>query len=125
MKLSAAFFALVPFVAAIPAPGNVVDTASTTAVISARTQGNVFVCTEAGFLADCAIFHGASNQCVDLTPDFNDVISAIGPDPDQDCFFWTDPNCIGEQLGPIRSPGIANLNVGADVPFNDNLSSFK
>jgi hypothetical protein len=38
---------------------------------------------------------------------------------------YSDAGCTNQQLGPIRSPGIANLNVAATVAFNDHISSFK
>ncbi|KAJ7136989.1 hypothetical protein C8R44DRAFT_364355 [Mycena epipterygia] len=124
MKFSTAFFALVPLVAALPAVNNT-EASNTTAVISARIQGNVFVCVNAGFNIPCDVFHGSSGQCVNFPSSFNDNISAVGPDSDQDCFFFIDAGCSGASLGPIRNPGIANLNVPPTVPFNDHISSFR
>ncbi|KAJ7136977.1 hypothetical protein C8R44DRAFT_976360 [Mycena epipterygia] len=132
MKFSTAFFALVPLVAALPAVHNT-EASNTTAVISARIQGNVFVCVNAGFNIPCDVFHGSSGQCVNFPSSFNDNISAVGPDSDQDCFFFmqvfvkqpNDAGCSGASLGPIRNPGIANLNVPPTVPFNDHISSFR
>ncbi|KAJ6609426.1 hypothetical protein B0H10DRAFT_1813774, partial [Mycena sp. CBHHK59/15] len=83
-----------------------------------------FVCTDAGFTGNCAVFSGSSGECVNFPASFNDDISAVGPDGGQDCFFWNDGGCTNEKLGPVRSPGIANLNVAATVDFNDHLSSF-
>jgi hypothetical protein len=37
-------------------------------------------------------------------------------------FFSSDAGCTGAQLGPIRFPGISNLQ---DVNFNDKMSSWK
>ncbi|KAJ7509139.1 hypothetical protein B0H11DRAFT_2432870 [Mycena galericulata] len=120
MKFSAIFFALVPLVAAVPH-------ALHTSEISARapaTQGNVFVCVDAEFTGDCAVFHGDNAECVDFSGSFLNDISAIGPDADQTCFFWNGFGCTGEELGPVTDPGIADLNVAATVDFNDHLSSF-
>ncbi|KAF7324019.1 hypothetical protein MKEN_00624000 [Mycena kentingensis (nom. inval.)] len=87
-----------------------------------RTPGNVFACVDANFGPPCALFHGSSGQCVNITPDFNDKISSFGPDPAQDCFIFSDINCQGQQAGPFRSPGIPNL---ANIGLNDQVSSFK
>ncbi|KAJ6533055.1 hypothetical protein B0H19DRAFT_1272545 [Mycena capillaripes] len=84
-----------------------------------------FVCTAGGFAGTCGKFHGASGQCVDFLSQFNDEISAIGPDSGQDCFFYLAFNCSSEQLGPIRNPGISNLNSNGFIPFNNQISSFK
>ncbi|KAK7050596.1 hypothetical protein R3P38DRAFT_3608439 [Favolaschia claudopus] len=128
MKFTAAFLALIPLVAAIPPvferSADVVD-ASNSTQLEARIQGNVFVCVDAGFTGNCGVFHGASGQCISFGPDFNDDISAVGPDSGQDCFFFIDGDCLGAQLGPIRNPGIPNLNVPPNVQFNDQISSFK
>jgi hypothetical protein len=124
-----------------------VRTAATSLTIIAYAHIYVnpsFVCTAADFQGSCAVFHGASGECVNFSNAFNDVISAIGPDSDQDCFFWKQVipletemaaltyntsssafGCSGEQLGPIRNPGITNLNQAGLTDFNDALSSFK
>ncbi|KAJ6495517.1 hypothetical protein DFH09DRAFT_1205636 [Mycena vulgaris] len=115
MKFTTAFFTLTPLVYALPAPEH------DTAVLVARTQGNVFVCTNADFTGSCTTLHGSSGQCVNVPLVFNDNISAVGPDSGQDCFFFTDANCGGSQLGPIRSPGNSNLGGSS---FNDAISSF-
>ncbi|KAJ6553741.1 hypothetical protein DFH09DRAFT_1495313 [Mycena vulgaris] len=117
MKFTTAFFALIPLIYAVPAPER------DTAALVARTQGNVLVCTNAGFTGSCTVLHGSSGQCVNVPLVFNDNISAVGPDSEQDCFFFTqvEANCGGSQLGPIRSPG--NSNLGG-TSFNDAISSF-
>ncbi|KAJ6620489.1 hypothetical protein B0H10DRAFT_1079081 [Mycena sp. CBHHK59/15] len=119
MKFTTAFFALIPLVYAIPAPERDLG------ALSARTQGNVFVCVDADFTGQCTTLHGSSGQCVNVPLVFNDNISSVGPDSGQDCFFFIDANCGGSSLGPIRDPGIPNLNVDATVAFNDAISSFK
>ncbi|KAJ7268440.1 hypothetical protein C8J57DRAFT_1509621 [Mycena rebaudengoi] len=89
MKFSTALFALIPLIAALPH-----DLRSTTGNVElvARVQGNVFACSQAGFVnvppAICRVLHGASNQCVNVPPELNDAISSIGPDSGQDCFFF-------------------------------------
>ncbi|KAJ6533059.1 hypothetical protein B0H19DRAFT_1272536 [Mycena capillaripes] len=88
MKFTTAFPPLIPFVTALPpALRSTVEVTNSTK-ITARTQGNVFVCTAGGFAGTCGKFHGASGQCVDFLSQFNDEISAIGPDSGQDCFFY-------------------------------------
>ncbi|KAF8199803.1 hypothetical protein K438DRAFT_1966170 [Mycena galopus ATCC 62051] len=124
MKISTAFFALVPLVAALPPVFRAVDVTNSTSVISPDTQGNVFVCTDAGFTGSCQVF-SSSGQCVNFPSSFNDDITSVGPDSGQDCFFWNDINCSGAELGPLRSPGTSDLNVAATVQFNDHLSSFQ
>jgi hypothetical protein len=37
-------------------------------------------------------------------------------------FLSSDAGCTGAQAGPIRFPGISNLN---DIGFNDKISSWK
>ncbi|KAJ6553713.1 hypothetical protein DFH09DRAFT_1166594 [Mycena vulgaris] len=104
MKFTTAFFALIPLVYALPAP-----------------ERDTVVCTDAGFTGSCTVLHGSSGQCVNVPLVFNDNISAVGPDSGQDCFFFTEANCGGSQLGSIRSPG--NSNLGG-TSFNDAISSF-
>ncbi|KAJ7140857.1 hypothetical protein C8R44DRAFT_726570 [Mycena epipterygia] len=126
MKFTIALFALIPLVYALPAPEGDLG------ALSARTQGNVFVCVNAGFTGDCTTLHGSSGECVNVPLVFNDNISSVGPDSGQDCFFFMqvfpraldDANCGGSSLGPIRDPGIPDLNIDADVAFNDAISSF-
>ncbi|KAJ7436067.1 hypothetical protein B0H11DRAFT_1937018 [Mycena galericulata] len=118
MKFTFAFFALIPLVYALPAPED------NPGALSARTQGNVRVCVDAGFTGDCTTLHSSSGQCVNVPLVFNDNISSVGPDDGQDCFFFIDANCGGSSLGPIRFPGIPDLNIDADVAFNDAISSF-
>ncbi|KAK7023304.1 hypothetical protein R3P38DRAFT_3537792 [Favolaschia claudopus] len=126
MKFTAVFLTLIPFVAAMPPvlerSANATD--STHELVS-RTPGTVFACVNAGFAPPCGVFHGNSGQCVNFPSPFNDDITSVGPDPGQDCFFFIDGDCQNQQLGPIRSPGIANLNVAGTVEFNDHISSFK
>ncbi|KAJ6572789.1 hypothetical protein DFH09DRAFT_1312565 [Mycena vulgaris] len=50
------------------------------------------------------------------------VLSSIGPDPGQDCFFFVNFQCTGETLGPLRSPGISDLST---TNFNDRIKSSK
>ncbi|KAJ7873837.1 hypothetical protein B0H14DRAFT_2343924, partial [Mycena olivaceomarginata] len=83
-----------------------------------------FVCTNSGFAGTCSVFRGASGECISFPGDFNDDITSIGPDSGQDCFFLrNDLGCTGQQLGPIRSPGISNL--ASNAGFNDQISSFQ
>ncbi|KAJ7277904.1 hypothetical protein C8J57DRAFT_1465739 [Mycena rebaudengoi] len=110
MKFSTAFFALIPFVAATALPP------------APQTPGNVRVCTDAGFTGNCITLNGGSTQCNNFPGDFNDNISSFGPDDGQDCFIFVDAGCTGAQAGPIRFPGISNLN---DIGFNDKISSWK
>ncbi|KAJ7222896.1 hypothetical protein C8J57DRAFT_1592947 [Mycena rebaudengoi] len=154
MKRSAAFFALVPLVAAMPPAARTVeastDTVRTTQLImnlpvlkrrqvspKPNVLGNVFVCVNPNFVSPCATFHGASGQCINFPPPFQHSISSVGPDPGQDCVFFTqvppfnrqvclaysnssEPNCVGRQL-VVRAPGIADL---ATVGFDDVIMSF-
>ncbi|KAJ7509143.1 hypothetical protein B0H11DRAFT_2217545 [Mycena galericulata] len=119
--------ALVPLVAAVPHALRTVEVTNSTAVISTRdtaTAGNVFVCTDAGFTGDCAVFAGANAACVNFSGGFLNDITAIGPDSGASCYFWNGEDCSGEELGPVSSPGISDLNVQATVDFNDHVSSF-
>ncbi|KAJ7577373.1 hypothetical protein C8J56DRAFT_899008 [Mycena floridula] len=78
-------------------------------------------------------FASASHHCgvsqrrtkqhsVNVPSNFNDAISSVGPDPDQDCFFFADANCNGSRIGPIRSPGVGDLRT-TSPPLNDAISS--
>ncbi|KAJ7252018.1 hypothetical protein C8J57DRAFT_1238359 [Mycena rebaudengoi] len=102
MKFSIAFFALIPFVAATALPP------------APQTPGNVRVCSDAGFTGDCSTLNGGSTQCNNVPGSLNDKISSFGPDDGQDCFIFvfhsSDAGCTGAQAGPIRFPGISNLN---------------
>ncbi|KAJ6592870.1 hypothetical protein B0H19DRAFT_1245680 [Mycena capillaripes] len=121
MRLSAPFFSLVSLVAALPPAPRAVDVA-----ISARTQGNVFVCTDVQFTGSCAVFHGASGQCINFPSAFNDDISSVGPTPARTASSSrNDGGCLGQQLGPVRSPGDSNLLNPATIAFNDQISSFQ
>ncbi|KAJ6503069.1 hypothetical protein DFH09DRAFT_1375564 [Mycena vulgaris] len=111
MKFAAAFIALIPLVYAAPA-----------AELVSRAQGAVFVCDDGAFAGHCITFHGANGACVNIPAAFNDVISSVGPDPAQRCFFYVNTGCTGNALGPVRAPGVAHLGTTA---FNDNISSFK
>ncbi|KAJ7846933.1 hypothetical protein B0H13DRAFT_2362732 [Mycena leptocephala] len=84
MRFTGALFALAPLVAVVPAVVRDTNTVSPTPQI----QGNVFVCVDAGFQTACALFHGASAQCVAFSSDFDNDISAFGPDSDQDYFIF-------------------------------------
>ncbi|KAJ7249638.1 hypothetical protein C8J57DRAFT_1521655 [Mycena rebaudengoi] len=145
MKFATAFFALVPFVAALPPAVRTIapEIRNATALVlnllfhptplpfitrprqvgpTPNTQGNVFVGVNANWVGGTDHFHGSSGQCVNVPVIWNDLISAFGPDPGQDCFIFIDADCRGPQNGPIRSPGISNL---ATIGFNDAVSSFK
>ncbi|KAJ7222887.1 hypothetical protein C8J57DRAFT_624632 [Mycena rebaudengoi] len=123
MKFSTAFFALIPLVAALP-PAAVHTEAVANSKVgpTPNTQGNVFVCQDAGFHTNCQVLHGSSGHCVNVPASLNDVISSFGPDSGQDCFIFEDINCGGDSLGPIRSPGISDL---LPIGWGDRMSSFK
>ncbi|KAJ7251625.1 hypothetical protein C8J57DRAFT_1520436 [Mycena rebaudengoi] len=80
-----------------------------------QTPGNVRLCPDVGFNGDCLTVNGGSTQCVNVPGSLNDQISSFGPDDGQDCFIFA-------YNGPIRIPGISNLN---DVGFNDKMLSWK
>ncbi|KAJ7222895.1 hypothetical protein C8J57DRAFT_241847 [Mycena rebaudengoi] len=120
MKLSAAFFALVPLVAAMPPAARTVEAGTDTVSPKPNVLGNIFVCVDPNFLGTCATFHGASGQCINFPPPFQHSISSVGPDPGQDCLFFDQPNCLGRHL-LIQFPGILNL---ATVGFDDVIMSF-
>ncbi|KAJ7253422.1 hypothetical protein C8J57DRAFT_1473771 [Mycena rebaudengoi] len=137
MKLSAAFFALVPLVAAMPPAARTVEAGTDTVSPKPNVLGNIFVCVDPNFLPPCATFHGASGQCINFPPPFQHSISSVAPDPGQDCVFFTqvppfnrqvylaysessEPNCVGRQL-VVRAPGIADL---ATFGFDDVIMSF-
>ncbi|KAJ6585797.1 hypothetical protein B0H19DRAFT_1368973 [Mycena capillaripes] len=105
MKFTIALFALIPLIYALPAPERDLG------ALSARTQGNVFVCTDEGFTGGCTTLHGSSGQCVNVPLVFNDNISSVGPDSGQDCFFFMQ----GEQFK-------ASLESGAMTNSRNELS---
>ncbi|KAJ7161019.1 hypothetical protein C8R46DRAFT_1223358 [Mycena filopes] len=138
MKFSNAFLALVPLVVALP--NSVVRTtddevaACATCYSDLETRstnilGNVYVCSEAGFVntppAICKLLHSGNGECVNLPPGLDNAGSSIGPDPGQNCEFYTESDCgtqPGAQLIGITYPGHTNLQT---VGLNDVLSSFK
>ncbi|KAJ7593526.1 hypothetical protein C8J56DRAFT_1024116 [Mycena floridula] len=82
--------------------------------------GAVFVATDFSFGGANTIITGAAGQCVNVPSGFNDDISSVGPDPGQSCFFFSDFDCGGSRIGPISSPGVADLTT-TTPPFNDML----
>ncbi|KAJ7598776.1 hypothetical protein C8J56DRAFT_1092643 [Mycena floridula] len=92
--------------------------------LQSRTPGNVLLAGNINFGGSTTVIHGRSGQCVNVPLVFNDNISSVGPDSGQDCFFFSDANCEGSTLGPIRSPGITDLTK-TSPPFNDIISSFQ
>ncbi|KAJ7253445.1 hypothetical protein C8J57DRAFT_1722353 [Mycena rebaudengoi] len=89
IKFSTAFFALVPLVAALP-PAAVHTEAVANSKVgpTPNTQGNVFLCQDAGFHTNCQVLHGVSGACVNVPASLNDVISSFGPDSGQGCFIF-------------------------------------
>ncbi|KAJ6503062.1 hypothetical protein DFH09DRAFT_1146143 [Mycena vulgaris] len=116
MKFITAVLALFPLAYAAPA------TQPALAALSSRSQGTVFVCDDGDFKGHCIKVRGANGTCVNFPTAFNDVVSSLGPDPGQVCFFFVDLGCAGAKLGPIRVPGLLQLG---DTAFNNKLSSFK
>ncbi|KAJ7592326.1 hypothetical protein C8J56DRAFT_932884, partial [Mycena floridula] len=125
MQFSVLLLALLPLVAAMPAEPVIIregDVGYNNVKRATATQGNVFVTTAIDFGGDNTIISGGSGQCVNVPSNFNDVISSVGPDPDQDCFFFVDADCNGSRIGPIRSPGVSDLRT-TNPPINDAISS--
>ncbi|KAJ7253423.1 hypothetical protein C8J57DRAFT_1473772 [Mycena rebaudengoi] len=101
MKLSAAFFALVPLVAAMPPAARTVEAGTDAVSPKPNVLGNVLVCVDPNFGPPCATFHGAN------------MVGSADAKP-------SEPNCVGRQL-VVRAPGIADF---ATVGFDDVIMSF-
>ncbi|KAF7356187.1 hypothetical protein MVEN_00950000 [Mycena venus] len=99
-----------------------------------RDAGNVFMCTAANWGEYCVyITDAGSGECVNLAADLNDQVSSFGPDPNQSCYVFAGFDCdaLSGRVGPIRSPGVADLSKpvntgeeGGGRPFNDVISSY-
>ncbi|KAJ7689254.1 hypothetical protein B0H14DRAFT_2652816 [Mycena olivaceomarginata] len=137
MKFTAAFLALIPFVTALPpALSSTAEVKNSTELttlalpiptnllihvlqITARTQGNV--CVLPADWQSCLKFltHTSSTSFARLGDSLAPAASSTAR------VVNADFNCSNEQHGPIRNPGIPNLNSDGFVPFNDQISSFK
>ncbi|KAJ7586388.1 hypothetical protein C8J56DRAFT_1165422, partial [Mycena floridula] len=113
MQLVFALVTLLPFAAALVPPLE---------ERAAQQQGSVFVTVDTQFAGANIKVTGSSGQCVNMPTGWNDVISSVGPDPGQDCFFFADINCTGDTIGPIRSPGIPDLRQ-TTPDMNDRITS--
>ncbi|KAJ7631292.1 hypothetical protein DFH06DRAFT_1140545 [Mycena polygramma] len=99
-----------------------------------RDAGNVYLCTAANWGLYCVYITDAGpGECVNLGPDLNDQVSSFGPDPNQSCYVFAGFDCdaLSGRVGPIRSPGVADLSKsvntgeeGGGRPFNDVISSY-
>ncbi|KAF7356200.1 hypothetical protein MVEN_00951400 [Mycena venus] len=98
-----------------------------------RDAGNVYLCTDANWQGYCVYITDAGpDECVDLAGDLDDLVSSVGPDPNQICTFYIAHNCdfLNDQFS-VRSPGYSDLSRGISVGeggehfFNDQISSYK
>ncbi|KAJ7508938.1 hypothetical protein B0H11DRAFT_1901713 [Mycena galericulata] len=111
MRFSTVFFTLAPLVAAVLH-------SLRTVVMSARapaTAGNVSVCTDRHGIYR-RLLAGANAECVNFSVELEPV--------SQFNVLYCGEDCADEQLGPVSSPGISDLNVQPYVDFNDHVSSF-
>ncbi|KAJ7290657.1 hypothetical protein C8J57DRAFT_1493368 [Mycena rebaudengoi] len=93
MKISSAFFALIPLVAALPSSTNV--------VAPIPDVGNVLLCSESNFGGNCMTVHIRSGECTNIPF----VAKSFGPDAALTFFLFDQFNCAGNSVGPIISSG--------------------
>ncbi|KAJ7799877.1 hypothetical protein B0H14DRAFT_3491177 [Mycena olivaceomarginata] len=100
-----------------------------------RDAGNVYMCTAAYWQEYCVYITDAGpGECVNLAGDLNNLVSSIGPDPNQECYLYDEFDCnnLGQRLAPVRAPGYADLSQsiwlggeGSGILFNDKMSSYQ
>ncbi|KAJ7643188.1 hypothetical protein B0H17DRAFT_1148627 [Mycena rosella] len=83
-----------------------------------RTDGNVYLCTDANFAGDCTNYGFFDSQCSNLPGEFSDDISSFGPDAGWLCTI--NINCTGATYAGV-SPGFALLPDW----LNDTFSSVR
>ncbi|KAJ7277907.1 hypothetical protein C8J57DRAFT_1579615 [Mycena rebaudengoi] len=109
MKISTAFFALIPLVrvAAVPSSNNV--------VAPAPDVGNVYgtLCSERNFEGTCIVDHVTIGQCTSLSGAF--TAQSFGPDAGLTCFVFDQVNCAGRSVGPITSGQVNPIPVGFKI----------
>ncbi|CCX30064.1 hypothetical protein FPQ18DRAFT_396251 [Pyronema domesticum] len=88
--------------------------------ITSATLGGVRYCNNVGYKGPCEGGVYSRNLCYDVTPEFNDRISAFSVDQGTSCTVYQDYRCKGNKR-TIGFPGNGDLrNIG----FNDIISSF-
>ncbi|KAF7332757.1 Short chain dehydrogenase [Mycena kentingensis (nom. inval.)] len=107
--------------------------------LTKRTPGNVYFCTDINFAGTCVYITGAfSTGCVELGPDLDNLVSAVGPDEGQVCTLYENHGCplsipIGFSRVTVAFPGVANLGQpfprdgpsgGPLTTYNDRVSSY-
>ncbi|KAJ7264798.1 hypothetical protein C8J57DRAFT_407652, partial [Mycena rebaudengoi] len=105
MKVSTAFFALIPLVAAVPSSNNV--------VAPAPDVGNVTLCSERNFEGTCIVDHVTIGQCTSLSGAF--TAQSFAPDAGLTCFVFDQVNCAGRSVGPITSGQVNPIPVGFKI----------
>ncbi|KAJ7589902.1 hypothetical protein C8J56DRAFT_936463 [Mycena floridula] len=126
MQFSVLLLALLPLVAAMPAEPVIIregDVGYNNVKRATATQGNVFVTKDINFGGDNTIISEGSGQCVNVPSNFNDAISMTNnPWIAFLISIFSDANCNGSRIGPIRSPGVGDLTT-TSPPINDAISS--
>ncbi|KAJ7872613.1 hypothetical protein B0H14DRAFT_2570109 [Mycena olivaceomarginata] len=129
MMFPAALFALVPFVVGLPSALHIVsnNTAAAMVIRPPSHPTSIYLLTTPPQIGErqrgnCMLWHGKSNACVTLPPNFNDALSSFGPDTGQDCFIFVETGCSSSTFGPIQHPGFDDLEL---IGWNNAISSFK
>ncbi|KAJ7277934.1 hypothetical protein C8J57DRAFT_1222710 [Mycena rebaudengoi] len=102
MKISSAFFAFIPLVAAVPPSNNVVKIDLTCppfgcTLINCHQHSSL--CSERNFEGTCIVEHATIGQCISLPGAF--TAQSFGPDAGLTCFVFDQANCAGRSVGPI------------------------
>ncbi|KAJ7277912.1 hypothetical protein C8J57DRAFT_1465744 [Mycena rebaudengoi] len=95
MKVSTAFFALIPLVAAVPSSNNVL------LVLRAQLRGHLYRRSR------------HDRQCTSLPGAF--TAQSFGPDAGLTCFVFDQVNCAGRSVGPITSGQVNPIPVGFEI----------
>ncbi|KAL0638810.1 hypothetical protein Q9L58_002238 [Maublancomyces gigas] len=120
---------LASVVTASPIAGSdiVYPRAATEGVEARSTDIGLFFCKAWGFGAPCLYNRYQYAVCYNVPGDYNDQISAIGPDQNQgSCDLYANANCQSGNPGghlPVGYPGYASI-TGDVSSWNDVISSF-
>ncbi|TLD20382.1 hypothetical protein PspLS_08461 [Pyricularia sp. CBS 133598] len=84
-----------------------------------------YACIHPGWTAPCQYFViGVSTQCYNFLGDWDNSISAFGPDQGTICNLYDSPNCVDSPrtIGSLVWPGISDL---AALGWDNAVSSFR
>lgn len=96
-------------------------TASVVGENAQAKQLSVKLCTDPGWGGICITKYAPQRDCIGKFSEFNDRISAFGPEKGQRCTIYKDDGCKGDYFTNIRYPGYSNLKT---IGFDNQMSSY-